>query len=393
MEKRKNTRIEQGRNIPALRFPGFGGEWEKKKLGEISTTFSGGTPLTSIRAYFDGDIPFIKSGEIDSERTEQYISEDAIRNSSAKLVNKGDLLYALYGATSGEVAISKIDGAINQAVLCVRTSLNNYFAYTYLVNNKNNIVRKFLQGGQGNLSAEIVKSFNVMFPTLPEQQKIANFFTAIDQKISQLKKKHQLLEQYKKGVMQKIFSQQIRFKPALSEVEGDDDGKEFPKWEKKLIKDILEIKYGKDQKQISCDNGKYPILGTGGEIGRTNEYLTEQPSVLIGRKGTIDKPVYIDKPFWTVDTLFYTNVFKTTFPKWLYYKFCTVNWYLYNEASGVPSLSASTIYKIPIHLPSFPEQTKIANFLSAIDDKIQHTQKQVEQAEQWKKGLMQRMFA
>ena len=184
--------------------------------------------------------------------------------------------------------------------------------------------------------------------------------------------------------MQKIFSQQIRFK--------DDYGREFPKWEKKRLGEIAEIKYGKDQKEISCENGKYPILGTGGEMGRTNEFLSDQPSVLIGRKGTIDKPVYMDKPFWTVDTLFYTHVFSNTIPKWLFYKFWTINWYLYNEASGVPSLSASTIYKIPIHLPSLSEQTRIANFLSAIDDKIHHTQKQIEQAEHWKKGLMQKMF-
>lgn len=184
--------------------------------------------------------------------------------------------------------------------------------------------------------------------------------------------------------MQKIFSQEIRFK--------DENGQEFPNWEKKKIKDLVEIKYGKDQKQISCENGKYPILGTGGEMGRTNDFLTDKPSVLIGRKGTIDKPRYMDTPFWTVDTLFYTYVFANTNPKWLYYKFETINWYLYNEASGVPSLSSSTLYTISVILPTLPEQIKIADFLSAIDDKIYHTQLQIEKAEVWKKGLLQLMF-
>jgi type I restriction enzyme S subunit len=146
----------------------------------------------------------------------------------------------------------------------------------------------------------------------------------------------------------------------------------------------------KTKNKISCHDGMYPILGTGGEMGRTNDFLTDKPSVLIGRKGTIDKPRYMDTPFWTVDTLFYTNVLPNTIPKWLFYKFGTINWYLYNEASGVPSLSSSTIYSIPINLPSLAEQSKIATFLSAIDDKICHVQTQIEKAELWKKGLLQK---
>lgn len=184
--------------------------------------------------------------------------------------------------------------------------------------------------------------------------------------------------------MQKIFSQEIRFR--------NDTGQEFPKWEKKKLKDVSEIKYGKDQKGIACENGKYPILGTGGIMGSTNEFLSDKPSVLIGRKGTIDKPIFMDTPFWTVDTLFYTIVISNVNPKWLYYNLTKVNWHKYNEASGVPSLSTLTINKIPINLPSIREQTRIANFLSAIDGKITHTQNQIDKAEVWKKGLMQRMF-
>jgi type I restriction enzyme S subunit len=246
-------------------------------------------------------------------------------------------------------------------------------------------LEKFATGsGVPTLNRNDVHCQNEHFPSFPEQQKIASFFTAIDKKISQLKKKKELLEQYKNGVMQKIFSLEIRFR--------DENGQDFPKWEKKKLKDLAEIKYGKDQKQISCHDGMYPILGTGGEMGRTNDFLTDKPSVLIGRKGTIDKPRYMDTPFWTVDTLFYTNVLPNTIPKWLFYKFGTINWYLYNEASGVPSLSSSTIYSIPINLPSLAEQSKIATFLSAIDDKICHVQTQIEKAELWKKGLLQKMF-
>jgi type I restriction enzyme S subunit len=96
-------------------------EWEVKKMEEIGEFYSGGTPLTSRREYFDGDIPFIRSGEINSDKTEQFISQLGLKNSSAKMVAKGDILFALYGATSGEVGISKLNGAINQAVLCIKS--------------------------------------------------------------------------------------------------------------------------------------------------------------------------------------------------------------------------------------------------------------------------------
>ena len=100
--------------IPNLRFQEFQDDFNCDKLGQLITSFSGGTPSASNKAYYDGDIPFIKSGEINDAKTEQFINEIALANSSAKIVNKGDLLLALYGATSGEIAISKLEGAINQ---------------------------------------------------------------------------------------------------------------------------------------------------------------------------------------------------------------------------------------------------------------------------------------
>ena len=90
-------------------------------------------------------------------------------------------------------------------------------------------------------------------------------------------------------------------------------------------KDVLKIKSGKDQKQVEDKNGKYPILGTGGQIGKTNSFLYDKPSVLIGRKGTINKPQYMESPFWTVDTLFYSHIYEPNIPKYLFYLFQNVN--------------------------------------------------------------------
>ena len=123
--------------------------------------------------------------------------------------------------------------------------------------------------------------------------------------------------------------------------------KEFTDSYKKMkYKDVLKIKSGKDQKRIECNNGKYPILGTGGKIGTTNMFLYNKPSVLIGRKGTINKPQYMETPFWTVDTLFYSQIYKPNIPKYLFYSFQNVNWQKYDESTGVPSLSSSTIESV-----------------------------------------------
>ena len=181
------------------------GEWEDKKLGEISKTFSGGTPQSSNKSFYEGTIPFIKSGEISKNTTEQCINDLALEKSSAKLVKKGDLLYALYGATSGQVAISQIDGAINQAVLCIRSELNTKYLLNFLLLKKEEILTTYLQGGQGNLSASILKEIYIPTPCLAEQTKIANFLSAIDQKIEVVAQQIEQAKTWKKGLLQQMF--------------------------------------------------------------------------------------------------------------------------------------------------------------------------------------------
>lgn len=174
----------------------------------------------------------------------------------------------------------------------------------------------------------------------------------------------------------------------------DKNGNAYPEWEEKRIEEILKIKHGKDQKKIVLDNGKYPILATSGEIGRTNTFLWNKPSVLIGRKGTINKPQYMDTPFWTVDTLFYSDVFSNNNAKYIYYLFNTINWKKYDESTGVPSLSAKTIERIKVVVSkNLCEQEKIAGFLSKVDELINECEGEVKDLEEQKKGLMQKIFS
>ena len=170
--------------MPNLRFPEFSGEWEKRKLASIGKFFSGGTPTSSNKDYYDGEIPFIRSGEIHSDHTELSISAIGYENSSAKMVSKGDLLLALYGATSGDIAISRMSGAINQAILCIRTTQDHLFLKSVWEKHVKNILNTYLQGGQGNLSADIVKNLFFYFPGIEEQRKIGRLIELIDQRIA-----------------------------------------------------------------------------------------------------------------------------------------------------------------------------------------------------------------
>ena len=163
-------------------------------------------------------------------------------------------------------------------------------------------------------------------------------------------------------------------------------------WEIKRLGDLLSVMHGKSQKKVADNSGPYPILGTGGFMGWANQYLYNKPCVLIGRKGSIDKPQYMDTPFWSVDTLFYCVVKADNDARFLYYKFLQINWYDYNEASGVPSLNSSTIEKISIGVPNYNEQRIIAEVLNSSDYYIQTLDNLITKKRDIKQGTMQELL-
>jgi type I restriction enzyme S subunit len=206
---------------PTLRFKEFDGEWGDCELGKIITSFSGGTPTAGCAEYYNGSIPFIRSGEINSSETELFITPKGLDNSSAKLVEKGDILYALYGATSGEVGRSKINGAINQAILAIRPvkGFDSNFMAFWLRKSKKSIIDTYLQGGQGNLSGEIVKKLVYSYPlNNAEQKAIGSFFSELDALIEGKRVKLDKLKKLKLAYLGKMFPKkgvrvpEVRFK-------------------------------------------------------------------------------------------------------------------------------------------------------------------------------------
>ena len=217
-------------------------------------------------------------------------------------------------------------------------------------------------------------------PTKLEQRAIATALSDADSLVGAL---DQLLEKkrlIKQGAMQELLSGRRR----LPGFNGE--------WQTKKIGDVLAIKHGKSQHNVVAENGMYPILATGGEIGRANDYLYDKPSVLIGRKGTIDRPQYMETPFWTVDTLFYSVIRPQNSAKFFYYAFLMVDWRQFNEASGVPSLNARTIEEIELRVPLECEQVAIASVLSEIEDEIQALRQKLGKARQIKQGMMQELL-
>lgn len=161
-------------------------------------------------------------------------------------------------------------------------------------------------------------------------------------------------------------------------------------WVVKTLGEVLQFGSGKDYKQLK--EGNIPVYGTGGIMTFVNDYLFDGESVGIGRKGTIDKPVFLKGKFWTVDTLFFTHSFNDSIPKYIYYQFLLIRWVDFNEASGVPSLSKTTLEQIEIQIPSLTEQTRIATILSDMDTEIETIEKQLAKYKQVKQGLMQNLL-
>lgn len=164
-------------------------------------------------------------------------------------------------------------------------------------------------------------------------------------------------------------------------------------WSVKELGQILSIHHGKSQKDVEADDGEYPIMATGGQIGTARSYLYNKPSVLIGRKGTIDKPQFIDTPFWTVDTLFYTSIRPDYDPFFTYSACCCIDWESYNEGTCVPSLISSTIEKIKLPIPSdITEQRSIATALADVDALIEAKRALLEKKRAIKQGAMQELL-
>jgi type I restriction enzyme S subunit len=384
-------------NVPRLRFKEFSGEWEAKTLGDVSENVMYGMNAAAIA--YDGTNKYIRITDIDDES--RAFKPSPLSSPSGEIddkfkLKKGDLVFTRTGASVGKSYLYKVeDGNLLFAGFLIKFSITKahpYFVFLKTLTQCYNgwITVMSMRSGQPGVNAEEFKEFKFNFPTFPEQTKIANFFTAVDEKIAQLTQKGDLLARYKKGVMQQIFSQQLRFK--------DDDGREFPDWEDESLDNILN--YEQPTKYLVSstdydDKNKTPVLTAGKTfvLGYTNEmsgiYEEGLPIIIFDDFTTAFK--FVTFPFKAKSSAMKILKLKSTENN-IKYIFEAMNLINFTSGDEHKRYWISEYSRITIPLPCLKEQTKIANFLTALDDKINHNQNQLNALKRYKQGLLQQLF-
>jgi type I restriction enzyme S subunit len=401
-------------NVPKLRFKEFSGEWEEKVLDTIAS-FSKGKGISKSDIDENGQTECIRYGELYTQYNEliqNVISKTNVNSNDLVLSEYGDIIIPASGETQIDIAtascILKDNVALGGDLNIIKTKEDGVFLSYYLNNAKKFDIARLSQGiSVVHLYSSQLKTLKLNLPSKQEQEKIASFLTSVDIKIEQLTKKEKLLGQYKKGVMQKIFNQEIRFKA--------DDGSEFPEWEEKKLEDIAIFTKGKgiSKNDISAD-GKNECIRYGElythyketinivisktDLPKDEFVLSQANDIIIPSSGetAIDiataSCVLKDGVILGGDL----NIIRTKedglFLSYLFNNHLKNRIAQLSQGSSVMHLYSSALKNLKLYLPCIEEQTKIANFLSSIDTKIEQVQNQLKQTKAFKKALLQQMF-
>ncbi|WP_199492227.1 restriction endonuclease subunit S [Helicobacter pylori] len=354
--------------------------WQRVRLGTYKyRRGSFPQPYGNPQWYSDNGMPFVQVYDVGenfklTQKTKQKISK--IAQPMSVFVPKNSVIITLQG-TIGRVALTQYDCYCDRTILIFDNNtlndVNKYFFVLSLFTKFEEEKRKADGSIIKTITKQTLKDFEILLPPLNEQIAIANILSALDRYLYNLRALILKKEDVKKALSFELLSQRKRLK-------GFNQA-----WQRVRLGDILTLKHGRDYKNFKL--GNIPVYGSGGYMLSINNFLHNGESVCIGRKGTIDKPIYLNGKFWVVDTLFYSYSFKKSIPKFIFYAFSIIKWSNYNEATGVPSLTKMTISNIEIPLPPLNEQIAIANILSALDKEITSLKNKKRQFENIKKAL------
>ena len=413
-------------NIPQLRFPGFNGRWSCELFNNIVSVIDGdrGVNYPKSNDFFSDEYCLFlsaknvtKNGFIFNET--QFIKKERDELLRKGKLSRGDIVLTTRGTVgqfafySDEVTYNNI--RINSGMVLLRNSndnlLNSYFfkaCNSFQISRQIKIVA--FGSAQPQLTVKEINKIKINLPTKPEQQKIAAFLTAVDSKIEQLSKKQALLGSWKKGLMQQIFSQAIRFKA--------DDGSAFPVWEEKNIVELAKTSIGlvTSMTPYYVDKGvplirnndifqnkirKEKLIRLDYEFDQlnknrrlfTNDIVTVHTGN-IGASAVIDEELNGCQGFATLNTRIKNqNEISSSFLCWYYNSTRNIKYALsMATGDGRSNYNLKDFNKATIPVPSLPEQTKIAAFLTAADNKIEQVGKQFDESKQFKKALLQQMF-
>ena len=398
--------------VPQIRFAGFTDPWEQRKLGELTESYSGGTPAAGESEFYGGSIPFIRSAEIAAESTELFLTEKGYESSSARMVKPGDVLYALYGATSGEVAVSRQKGAINQAILAIlpRDDCDARYITAWLRKQKGYIVTTYLQGGQGNLSGMIVKNLEVSIPSLPEQQKIGSMLSHLDSLITLHQRKYDKLCVLKKSMLDKMFPKGGSLYPEIRFAGFTDP------WEQRKLGEVASKRIEKNTngiKETFTNSAEHGIVSQLDYFDHdiTNDANIGNYSVVypddfvynprisaiapcgpinrnkLGRNGVMSPLYTVFSVDDMINKLYLEHYFTTN--RWHQFMFLEGN---SGARSDRFSISDSTFFEMPIQCPVLEEQELIALFFDRLDSLITLHQRKLELLRNIKKSMLDKMF-
>ena len=386
--------MSQAALVPKLRFSEFSDDWEEKRFVDITTKISDG--IHSTPNYDEGGTYSFVNGN-------NLVNGVIKINSQTKKVDENEYTTHQRPLGSNTILIS-INGTIGNLALYNNEKVVLGKSACYLnINEKDTdklyvfnllrtckIKRFFNSELTGstikNLSLTTIKNTKLNLPTKPEQQKIAAFLTAVDTKIEQLSKKQELLGEYKKGSMQQIFSQAIRFKA--------DDGSDFPDWIEKKLGDVsIRGASNISANQLEDNNGGYKIYGAAGHLKNIDFYTEEDCYVAIVKDGAgAGRIMLLEAKTSVLGTLAIIKAKQGNDINFLYWLIQTINFRKYVVGSTIPHIYYRDYQAENLRIPSLSEQTKIANFLSLIDTKIKQVGKQLNESKQFKKALLQQMF-
>lgn len=390
--------------VPKLRFPEFDGEWLETNIGSCGSFYYGkSAPKWSVSE--DAPTPCIRYGELYTKfgaTVDKIYSRTNIDREKLRFSKGGEVLVPRVGEDPRDFAkctMLPFSGvAIGEMISVFETDQNSLF-FTYYFNTMKNQFAKMVAGGNpSNLYYENLKPLPIWRPSLPEQQKIASFLSSVDKKIDLLRQKKDALELYKKGLMQKIFSQEIRFK--------QDDGSDFPDWEEVALGEVVEVNSDKRKvpnkfHYIDLESVKGGVLTAPQEI-----FSSDAPSRAqrVLSRGDIlfqlVRPYQMNNLFFDCDGHFVASTgyaqLRSENNRFLFY---LVHYEEFvaevlkrSTGSNYPAINSNDLKTIQVSIPAIKEQEKIADFLSALDARIQNTSSQIDQMETFKKGLLQQMF-
>lgn len=398
-------------NVPRLRFKEFSGEWEVKKIEEIGSVITGSTPSTVNAEFYNGNRLFVSPADISYSR---YINKTRILLTDlgfnqGRLVKAESILFVCIGSTIGKIAQNKKDCITNQQINAIvpNENFSNNFIYSCIEKDAKKISMLACEQAVPIINKTTFSKVELFVPSFPEQTKIANFLTEVDEKIAQLTQKGELLARYKKGVMQQIFSQQLRFK--------NDDGREFPEWNFLELEKIA-FKVNTKNKNFAISN----VLTNSATQGIVNQsdyfdrdianqnnlggyYIVEINDFVYNPRtsnNALIGPIKRNKLITGVMSPLYTVFrFKQGNLSFFEQYFETTHWHDYMKSvsnsgarHGRMNITNESFLSLPIPYPAIAEQIKIAKFLTALDDKINLNQAQLDAVKKYKQGLLQQMF-